>query len=329
MHFILLFVLFLGSAFSNADPDSEISKIDPLVATEIRSPDSMLYNVFPSDPDDADACLKTKAYLTSISQNVVEDQDSNKHIFWKLPLENDSVAAQLKAYEGVKTVEPDKWTPDEKPTAPDVSKRQSSPPKSWIAFATDSQNKKERNATREWLGTKVIDKNKKIARVGDRKGGTSFWGRLTLDDAGVKEAREYPGIRAVEPDRRREGSTALSDPKELTSDAIAQQQTPDEQSVTPEVSKRQNTRPKLWMALARDSQNKEEVISTREWLKSKVTDEYIYVTKIGDRKGGTRVWGRLTLDNEGVRETKEYAGIKDIGRDYYTEGPIALSGNTE
>lgn len=63
----------------------------------------------------------------------------------------------------------------------------------YIARAADPEDDEATKKTREFLNSKVTDKNQEIIEL-THEGHIRGWGRLTLDENGKKEVEEYTGI---------------------------------------------------------------------------------------------------------------------------------------
>jgi hypothetical protein len=83
------------------------------------------------------------------------------------------------------------------------------PSVTWIAFPKDPADKEQTDKTTAWLEGKVTDERKYIHTHRNRKGHVTMWSSLTLDEAGLDEAKNHDGILAVEKNLHSEGTRAI------------------------------------------------------------------------------------------------------------------------
>jgi hypothetical protein len=176
----------------------------------------------------------------------------------------------------------------------------------------DPSNVEEVKKTREWLDSKVQDKSLIEEILSVPKRGQDWnnklvmaWARLTLDDAGVEEAKQQPGIKEVKENHK---MASLSN-----------------------VKSRDEEDPDTWIAWAKDPNNWEAVNKTRVWLDSNVKDkneisEILTVPNRGESWDNRRVlgWARLILDDAGVEQAKKQPGIMELEVNHRLDGLKAI-----
>lgn len=114
-------------------------------------------------------------------------------------MKNEAIVDHLKDRKGVRMFEPEDVPLGHRTTSTLSSVEKRDDYKAYMAFVKDANNHDEVAKTRQWLDSKVKDKNH-IAQTGGAAGPLDGWYQLILDDSGVEEAKQYPGIEFVEED---------------------------------------------------------------------------------------------------------------------------------
>lgn len=166
---------------------------------------SPFYSVFPNDPNNATELAETKNFLQSLADgDVLDNKNSDRIVSWRVSLKDSVSQDLLNNHKGIRLVGLENSPLGQR----SIDSRQEEKPSAWIAFAKDPVNKDELKKSREWLDSKVKDPKQigtmnkysfEMENLGEKLG-IIAWGNLTLDDAGVAEAKKYPGFSAVEED---------------------------------------------------------------------------------------------------------------------------------
>jgi hypothetical protein len=269
-----------------------------------------VYTVYPSDPNNPVELSETKSFLQSVAgQELHNDWNGETFISWTVSLKEDGSIEDLTSHPGIRRFELQDTSSD----LQQIYARQEEEPKNWIAYVEDPSNVKEVKKTREWLDSKVQDKSLIEEILSVPKGGEDWnnrlltaWAGLTLNDAGVEEAKQQPGIKEVKENHK---MASLSN-----------------------VKSRDEGDPDTWIAWAKDPNNWEAVKKTRVWLDSNVKgkneiSEILTVPNRGESWDNRRVlgWARLILDDAGVEQAKKQPGIMEVEVNHRLVGLNAIT----
>jgi hypothetical protein len=170
---------------------------------ESRTPSAgHTYTIYPSDPKSSAELSFTRIFLQSLAdRDIHDDWKGDKFLSWGVSLKAETSTEEIERHKGIRHLELQKTPPDPQP----VQLRQERRARTWMAWATDPNNKEEVNKTREWLDSKVKDKSliteRKTPRIkaSDREDrNVRAWSELDFDDEGTEEVKKQPGISSIE-----------------------------------------------------------------------------------------------------------------------------------
>lgn len=151
------------------------------------------YIVTPTDPWDKSQVAATEDYLRSLAKDrkVFSESADGGTRSWKVSLDDDAIANTLNQHPGIEGALPSgtaRRNPQQLQQREDY--------KDYIVFAEEGADVKE---IREFLGSKVSDKNRVISHVkASRHYKGDIWGSVTLTESALNDVKGHAGIKRVE-----------------------------------------------------------------------------------------------------------------------------------
>lgn len=254
-----------------------------------------------------------EAYLKNISgTDPIRDRGENRYISWRVSLGNESHVEEIHKREEIdKVQEIDEELYRRGPAEPQ---------KKWLVVAKDPMNKEQLASTKQWLDSKVVDRNVRIWDYTKKKtGGLIFWGGVTLDDAGVEEARKREDVSEVVRDYDPEGTRAVLAQEPNTTEPIAKR--------SKQMAKRADLKWVKQEDAARD------LVMDSQYKGSELGNDFVYEERAGE---GTFVYivdAGIELRVKDERDREEFAHYILNGEDEdFQTGPskeIGQDGNTD